>query len=874
MTTSSTLPKVMLVDSSDLVIGTGLDVSKDSIDMPRFQVLAKPHPLKSQTVVAYVPVGATIKDVIGPKADDTLSVSIEGEYIPREMWNKIRPKCGTQISVVRYPEGKTAKKIIGVVLLIVIAYFAPYLLNYMYTAYGMWGAVAAIGITLLATAAAYALIPPPELPKMSSDAMEFNRLNAITGTSNQATPYGTIPMVIGECRYYPTLAANPYTEILGDQQYLRMLFDLGYGDLQISDIKIGETPITSFDDVDYEISYTPDLFSDDVFELALADTFNPGANVTKVTQTNTDEISVDIVWGGGLFGANDKGNSTKAETTFTIEYRAAGTANPWINVANNPPTALSISTAACFSMGTYFYISSSARKTLRLGIRWKVPKGQYEVRMIRGSTVYGPGTQTNAKFDSAQVAVLRSIKHTNPSTTGTLKLALRIKATDQLNGVINQLSVLGQQKVAVYDSNTSTWLAPQTSFNPAWVYYWLLTACPGVAQLVDPSRIDLQAFEDWAADCEAKGFTCKGMIDRAIASGELFRMVLSSGRASFAMRDGKYSVLYDRDNLVPVQHFSPANSREFSGQRMFVDMPHALRVKFQNPALNWQEDEIIVLDDEHSFDGKDARGNASALPVATKFETLTVPFVTDPISAWRIARYQLAQGKFRPNTYSWIADIEHLVCTRGDLVYVVHDVTDWGSGFGLISSVERNVSNQVTKIYSAEPLMVEAGETYSIRVRSRTGASYISTITGLVAGTEATAFTLATPMGPEVDMADLYIIGKTSSGIKQLLVTRIEPSQDFNATIQAVEYNAAVQTYDDNPPATFISAISGTLILEPPPPPELYAVISNQYIAPPNDGGTYDPTVQFGIGSKSGYRNTGGGWASRMVGEAIYRMAN
>lgn len=838
--------------------GCGEIESKASTCTDSFPVVVKPHPLKTQTYMAVFREGTSLMQIVGEDADDTVQVTIEGEHIPRDMWKYVKPKSGTQISVVRYPEGRTVKKIIGVILLIIIAIYAPYLLSYMYTAFGVWGAVAAIGITLIATMAAYALIPPPALPRLSGgEGAEFNRLNAITGTSNQAAPYGTIPMVIGECRYYPTLAANPYTEILGDQQYLRMLFDLGYGDLEISDIKIGETPIESFDDVEYEISLTPDLFTDDIFEISTGESFNAGDVVTKTTQTLTDEVSIDMVFPGGLFGVDKKGNTTQASTGFNLEFRAVGGTGSWQAVASLPSTDFTVSAPSCFAQGGTFVVRSSARKTVRVGVRWKVPQGQYDVRMSRFATSYAYGTESSTRFDGAQLATFRSIKHTNPSKTGTLKLALRIKATDQLNGVINQLSVLGQQKIRVYDHVAEEWLAPSVNTNPAWIYHWLLTTCPGVAQLVADSRVDLPAFVAWAQDCDSKGFTAKGIIDKATTSGEIYRMILAAGRASFAMRDGMYSVLYDRDGLVPVQHFSPANSRDFTGQRMFIDLPHGLRVRFQNPALNWQEDEIIVLDDGYTYNGLNARGVASSDPPAEKFETLSVPYVTEPRAAWQLARYHLAQAKFRPNVYSWVADVEHLICTRGDLVYMVHDVTDWGSSFGLIKDIG-HVAGYVDQILTAEPVTLEVGQVYSVRVRTRDNQSHISVISSITG--DGHILNLATPMPSTVQMGDLYIIGQTSKGIKQLLITKIEPSSDLNATLQAVEYDANVQSYDDDPPTTFISAISGTLILEPPPPPDLYAAFSDENTVPPTDGGGWIPNINIGLSpGRSGYMHPGSG---------------
>lgn len=982
----------------------------------QFLVIAKPHPLKTETVSCQFPVGARISDIVGPVADDAVKIAIEGEYIPREMWERIRPKAGTQIEICRFPRGRTVKKIIAIVILIIIAYFAPYLLSYFTTAFGtFWGTVAYIAVTMLATMAAYALLPPPEMPKMPGGmSNELGRLNAITGTSNQAIPYGTIPMVIGQCRFFPTYAANPYTEILGDKQYLRCLFDLGYGDnLDISDIKIGETPIADFDGVEYEITTNPTLFSDDVFEVSLGDAFNTGANVTKTSQPLANEISVDMIFPQGFFGVDSKGKDLMAFTTFSMQYRAVGSSGAWSEV--NAASGLHISSSICTKHTSGFQISSSARKMQRIGIRWKVAvAGQYDVKLVRNSTTYyaksnwatwwgaqgamptgspSGATAPQAGFDSAQLIAIRTVKNTNPSKTGTLKLAMRIQASDQLNGVINQLSVLGSQKIRTWNSTTNSWNAPAVSLSPAWIYHWLLTTCPGIARKVTDDRVDLDTIIDWAAHCDAKNFSCQGMLDSPITMGELLKMVLASGRAAFALKDSKYSCIFDEGTQSPVQHFSPANSKNFAGQRVFADVPHALRVRFTNPALNWQEDEIIVLDDDHSFNGVNARGVASALPVATKFETLKLPFVADPIAAWQIARYHFAQAIFRPNVYSWETDVENLVCTRGDLVHCMHDVTDWGVGFGLISEVVRNGSSQVTRIFSAEPISYDFASNYTIRARSKTNTSYISnisafdggdqgpnlvpayldgawlrtgstlpvmdstgvqftgcpnqasayhsvpaledntwydvwvTVSGYTSGSvrailhgdtvgqvavttnqaangtfrsliqiqnaggsqsnritlqatgsgtntfhasvivkkaakNPTMFTLQTPMGSDVDMGDLYMIGTTEIATKQILITKIEPGRDLTATLQGVEFNSNVATFDDSPPPSFVSSISGTKILEPPPPPHLTAVLSSGWLGGGpgglggggGGGGGGDPQVDVGPGN-SGYFN-------------------
>lgn len=240
-----------------------------------------------------------------------------------------------------------------------------------------------------------------------------------------------IPCVVGNFRFYPPHAALPYTEISGDDQYLRMLLDLGYGDMDISDIRIGETDIASYDDVEWEISTAPTLFSQDIYELGvgvpLSDTND---QATRTTQSQATEISLDIIFNGGLFGIDKKGGTMTGITTFAVQYRPVGSGT-WLDAT----AATGLTTTGGFtSLGSVFQIKSTKRKTLRAGIRWTVPVGQYDVAVTRGATSFGGDKQADAH--DAAWSVLRSVTPQLPSSTGTMKLAVRIKATDQLNGVV------------------------------------------------------------------------------------------------------------------------------------------------------------------------------------------------------------------------------------------------------------------------------------------------------------------------------------------------------------------------------------------------------------------------------------------------------
>ena len=76
---------------------------------------------------------------------------------------------------------------------------------------------------------------------------------SIGGWGNEVRPGYPVPMPMGLMRYSPPFAAASYTEIVADAQYVRALFTFGYGPVDISDLRLGDTPISEFDEVEVEI---------------------------------------------------------------------------------------------------------------------------------------------------------------------------------------------------------------------------------------------------------------------------------------------------------------------------------------------------------------------------------------------------------------------------------------------------------------------------------------------------------------------------------------------------------------------------------------------------------------------------------------------
>lgn len=57
--------------------------------------------------------------------------------------------------------------------------------------------------------------------------------------------------------------------------------------------------------------------------------------------------------------------------------------------------------------------------------------------------------------------------------------------------------------------------------------------------------MDLDGIADWAAECASKGYVISTIMDSKRALFDIISDVLASGRATFGMRNGKYSPVRD-----------------------------------------------------------------------------------------------------------------------------------------------------------------------------------------------------------------------------------------------------------------------------------------------------------------------------------------
>jgi len=819
--------------------------------MTRTELTLRPHPWSQREYTRYVLSGQTLeqmlRSVAGMEDGEELAplvVRINGRKVPAHLWRSVRPKHGTKIQAV--PDtihGDSAKQIIGAVVMIAVAWWAAAAMSALGTAggsvfglYGAAGYAAVGGVYLGATLATQALTKPPTPEAFGQMG---GRWNQATGTGNQMTPWGPIPLVIGESRFFPQYAARPFTQSVGQESYLICMFDLGHGELEVSAPRIGAKTLESFGDAQWEVTRTPTLYRDSVSEEFVNATLEEFDSVTRTTAPDCEEISFDIVFGGGLFWrGTGKPVDGRLRVDFAFHYRPVGT-TIWL-----PMPATARLSGIRGGLANWF-VEASTRTPFAAGGRFGVPRGQYEFRIQRLAKTH-PADPRNTYVEAATWTVLRSVRHTAPSTTGTTKFVLRIRSNDQVSGVLQTFSVHVAQKIRTYDRGTGTWSAPQRNCNAAWVVHWLMTQCPAFSAHAPDARMEMEDWADFAEFCTLHNLELRTVLDNRMSMRDLLRKLLAGAMASPGSRDGRYSVVWDHGDPGASMTFTPLEVDNFRSSRVFIDVPQALRVQFRNVDNDYQEDEIVVVSDGYAYNGKDARGNPSTEPQAETFETFRLEQAMKPQQAWQLARIYIAQGLYRQNTHTFDTDIAGLGTVRGDRVDVAHDVVEWGLGVGWVRAITEGVAPGAPGVATLKldrEVETEPGGAYGIQFRSAVGGKLVVMCTPHSPITDT--FYLDTwPEG--IDKGDAAVVGVRGEETQEVIITDVRYTENLGCSFTAVDYDPRVKPYWINPPVNIVSELTGR-DYGAPEPPKVINVISAPVSDGQDDAGISTPEIIIGI---------------------------
>jgi len=723
--------------------------------------------------------------------EHSLRIYVDGELIENDSLDLIIPTTESKIKVLLIPQGDN--QIVRMVAMMALVYAAGPAGTALAGGAGAAATAISIGITIVGALALNAVFAPPEAPEMG----EVNGSAALTilGSKNSAKFDKPVQRIYGTVKNYPPFGAQPFTISHGGDQFLYMLFDLGYGNIDVSELKIGETSIDDFDDVDYNViegvssGFDLDLFTNDIeteqinIELDLSNT------IIKTSSTEQKYIQFDIAFNSGLYGINELGNPIIEDVTFSYVLKDAGgtpispSNYTLANIAGLPAVEITQPTTSTFKLES----KTEDGFTLSFTLKTTEVTDQLTLELTRSAeSSNGVTTISNSFWTALRTfrlgAAIGDFRLTDPGSSTRIShtmIEMRIKASDQLSGVIDSFNCIAAGKLRTYIGGSPAFTSEIVTDNPAWIYADILTGMVNQRPKSD-SKINWTEIKRWADFCdtlvigegniESKAHTCNFVLDYSSTIFDLLREIAAIGRASPDIYDDMYSVIFEEEKTTKVQLFTNMNTSNFNSSRVYTVLPDAVKVNFRDPLSDWQMREHVIYNDNKSISNSKI------------FESIDSPKTTCSCEAYRNGRYWLKQAELRKETITFDTDIDWLECKRGSYVGFQHDIIKSGGTVARVRSIDG--TNVVL-----DTLPTMNGNTVdSFELRPCDG----SIISGFVAYYNAgDPYTVDLGIS-DATVGDLIVINSVGQQSYDLIVKSIDVNPDQTAKVTCVEYAPAI----------------------------------------------------------------------------------
>jgi hypothetical protein len=296
-------------------------------------------------------------------------------------------------------------------------------------------------------------------------------------------------------------------------------------------------------------------------------------------------------------------------------------------------------------------------------------------------------------------------------------------------------------------------------------------------------------------------------------------MIGSTARADVLRIDSKISVVQDIERQSHMQLFTPKNSISYSITMFNADVPDAISLRFIDSGAGYAHNELSVY---NTSDG-------NRIEEPDSIQKVDLWGVTDSKQARRIGMYNYGCIKNRPFVHTIEVDIEYLVINKGDWIQYAGDIALTGSVQGRIKGIIW-ADDLCIGIDTDEPVPMENGNQYAVRIRKFDGTIILKEVVFSPGKFKEKSITyypgddLYDPLlgdiyavdednvyyEPQNEMffseplkeidapkaGDIYAFGIRGYEVLDLIITDIQPGQNFTAVLTCVEYSPEIFDVD------------------------------------------------------------------------------
>lgn len=640
--------------------------------------------------------------------------------------------------------------------------------------------IVALIVAVVVGIAAFLLMPDPKIPNDTTQGADS--VYTLRGQSNRFRPNEPIEVVYGKVRHWPSYAARPYSEYVGNQQFQYSLFCIGQGEFDIASIMLDDTPVEDFTEVEIELVPPGDavnLIEANVFtavEVSNIELLGPnqddytgvsGPFVVNDADNDVKRLAVDVSFPQGLYNLNDEGELGGQSVELLFEYRAIDSdANPlpgalWETLAN--PT-----------------VSRSDNTPQRITYSIVVPPGRYQVRGQRVSDK--PGSTRSAS--QTRWETVRGYAPLNANFGNVTLIAMKALATNSLNdNSSKRFNVIATRKLPTWAPGTE-WGALTATRNPVWSFCDIFRSTYGAK--LSSTFLDMPTLHALALIYEEREDWFDWVFDGSLTVWEASKMPLRVGRALPIPQGSLITAVRDVAQSLPAAVFNQHNIVKGSLKKtlqMFDFQPFdGVIVEYTDPNT-WQTKEVSCV-----LPGRDGLNLDR-----TKF-----PGCTNRSKAYQEGMYMQTRREFQRKTVTFQTGLEGHIPAFMDLISITHDTLRVGQGGMILAydagTKEMTLSEQVN---FATPFVV-----HKLAIRGDDGAVMGTPIT-CTPGSAPNKVILEDDPPELLDFSEnrvppLYAFGVAEVWAFMGKVSSIRPVDETTVEISCVNYVPAVYGWQDS----------------------------------------------------------------------------
>lgn len=561
--------------------------------------------------------------------------------------------------------------------------------------------------------------------KQKSLSEQVDKLPFIKGAQNAAATGRSFPFAIGKSLMTPYRLCPAHYTIAGSKgetQYYNVVLEVGYNNILINKIKMGETVIKDFgsETTPQNGQYTFDsgvyYDSRNLIEIRQTGLFTETGFNDKIVLTELSEeiphdhasgdadenARIEEEWQAGivqelpshaksveiivLFDGLRKYDDGWKEQTVTLQPQ-------WTN-ANNPNESDWHDFTNGFNQnGTYsntfkyttkeqmryiarqdFTAAQAFNQNMKIRIKRITPKAENSSQ----ESVYLLAVQTtcyDAKKSTSSSLVTAQVLEPNERDK-CCRIGLKIVANNNTSAQLDAISVIESGCARTWNGGEWSTAKTPTSNLAAWALEILTSPHHSPSQYSD-DELDLASFGAWYKYCEQQGFKADGIITRSAKKKSILETLCKNSNAALVMSSvtGKMEVAIDNGRDYSVALLNSENIMSISTSKEFKRKTTGKKVTYINAAAEYDVDSVTFMKDGEDYD-----------PTSDTLTETTLEYVTSYEHAYKIAWREMAEETAQPRVVTVKAGLESAYYPIYSRVELQHKSLKIGIAHGVIKT--------------------------------------------------------------------------------------------------------------------------------------------------------------------------------------------